>query len=56
MSSVTVTLLEHAIAERFMDERHRLMWQIVATPEEVPAVLEAAPAWSVDAREFATVR
>lgn len=51
-----IDLLEHAITERFMDERHRLMWQVVATPEEVPAVLEAAPAWSVDAREFATVR
>jgi uncharacterized protein (TIGR00730 family) len=51
-----ISLLEHAIAERFMDEGHRLMWQIVATPDDVPKALEAAPAWSVDAREFATVR
>jgi uncharacterized protein (TIGR00730 family) len=51
-----VDLLEHAIAERFMDERHRQMWQVVATPEEVPAALASAPPWSVAAREFAAVR
>ena len=50
-----VTLLEHAIAERFMDQRHRQMWQLVATPEDVPAALENAQPWSADAREFATV-
>jgi uncharacterized protein (TIGR00730 family) len=49
-------LLEHAIAERFMDERHRRIWQIVATPEEVPAALETAAPWSAQAREYATVR
>jgi uncharacterized protein (TIGR00730 family) len=51
-----IDVLEHAIAERFMDERHRQMWQVVATPEEVPAALDSAPPWSAAAREFAAVR
>ena len=51
-----IGLLEHAVSERFMDERHLEMWQVVATPEEVPAALEGAKAWSADARTFATVR
>jgi uncharacterized protein (TIGR00730 family) len=51
-----IDVLEHAIAEHFMDERHRQMWQVVATPEEVPAALDSAPPWSAAAREFAAVR
>jgi uncharacterized protein (TIGR00730 family) len=47
--------LERAVEERFMDQRHLLMWQVVATPEEVPAALANAPAWSAEAREFAAV-
>jgi uncharacterized protein (TIGR00730 family) len=46
-------LLETAVAERFMDERHLAMWQVVKEPEEVPGALAAAPAWSEDARRFA---
>jgi hypothetical protein len=38
-----------------MDQRHLLMWQVVATPEEVPAALARAPAWSAEARAFASV-
>ena len=49
-------LLDHAIAERFMGEHHRQMWQVVETPEEVPAALESAPPWSASALEFAAVR
>jgi len=48
-------LLERAVEERFMDQRHLLMWQVVATPEEVPAALANAPAWSAEARAFAAV-
>jgi uncharacterized protein (TIGR00730 family) len=51
-----IDVLEHAIAEKFMDERHRQMWQVVATPEEVPAALDSAPPWSPAAREFAAIR
>jgi uncharacterized protein (TIGR00730 family) len=47
--------LARAVEESFMDQRHLLMWQVVATPEEVPAALASAPAWSADARAFAAV-
>ncbi|MBV9344547.1 MAG: TIGR00730 family Rossman fold protein [Gammaproteobacteria bacterium] len=48
-------LLRRAIDERFMDARHLQMWQVVATPEEVPGALESAPPWSAAAREFAAI-
>jgi uncharacterized protein (TIGR00730 family) len=48
-----VQLLSSAVSERFMDERHRAMWQIVAEPEDVPAALAAAPEWTSEARGFA---
>ncbi len=48
-------LLSHSVAERFMDERHLAMWQLVAQPEEVPAALECAPAWKESYRSFAAV-
>lgn len=48
-----LTLLGSAVAERFMDERHLAMWQVVAEPEETPAALAAAPAWDESARRFA---
>lgn len=48
-------LLSRAIEERFMDERHGCMWEVVAQPEEVPEALARATAWSADAREFAAV-
>src|SRR5262245_27011613 len=51
-----IRLLEHSVSERFMDPRHLQMWQVVATPEEVPHALEHAPPWSAAAREFAAVR
>ena len=50
-----LTLLGRAIEENFMDPRHQLMWQVVATPEEVPAALASAPPWSAEARSFASV-
>ncbi len=48
-------MLDAAVRERFMDERHLAMWQIVAQPEEVPAALADAPEWSSAARDFAAV-
>jgi uncharacterized protein (TIGR00730 family) len=48
-----LALLESAVAERFMDERHLAMWQVVVEPEQVPGALGAAPAWNAAAREFA---
>jgi uncharacterized protein (TIGR00730 family) len=46
-------LLSSAITERFMDERHRAMWQVVNEPEDVPGALASAPAWGADAQRFA---
>jgi uncharacterized protein (TIGR00730 family) len=48
-------VLDHAIAEHFMDERHSQMWEVVARPEEVPEALRRAPAWGADARSFAAL-
>jgi uncharacterized protein (TIGR00730 family) len=50
-----IELLSRAVEEHFMDERHLLMWQVVGTPEEVPAALANAPPWSAAARAFASV-
>jgi uncharacterized protein (TIGR00730 family) len=47
-------LLSSAISERFMDERHHAMWQVVGEPEEVPDAIAAAPPWTAEARRFAT--
>jgi uncharacterized protein (TIGR00730 family) len=48
-----LALLANAVVERFMDERHLAMWQVVAEPEQVPSAPAAAPAWSAHARRFA---
>jgi uncharacterized protein (TIGR00730 family) len=48
-------LLARAIEERFMDERHAQMWDVVAQPEEVPLALSGAPAWGAEARAFAAL-
>jgi uncharacterized protein (TIGR00730 family) len=51
-----IELFERAVEERFMDERHLAMWQVVATPDEVPDAIAAAPPWSIEARAFASLR
>ncbi len=48
-------LLSRAVKERFMDERHLSMWQVVSEPEHVPQAIDAAPAWTAAARTFAAV-
>jgi uncharacterized protein (TIGR00730 family) len=50
-----LSLLGRAVEERFMDRRHLAMWQVVATPEEVPQALASAPAWSAESRSFAAL-
>jgi len=50
-----LALLDAAVAERFMDARHRAMWQVVERPEGVLAALREAPPWSATARRFATL-
>jgi uncharacterized protein (TIGR00730 family) len=48
-----VRALESAVSERFMDERHLRMWQVVDAVDEVLPALAAADSWSADARAFA---
>jgi len=48
-------LLARSIEERFMDERHARMWEVVAEPEDVPGALERAAPWSPEARQFAAL-
>jgi hypothetical protein len=48
-------LLERCIDQRFMDPRHRSIWQVVDEPEEVMDAFQAAPDWSSDALEFAAI-
>ncbi|HVO47722.1 MAG TPA: TIGR00730 family Rossman fold protein [Steroidobacteraceae bacterium] len=48
-------LLELAISERFMDDRHALMWEVVDRPDDVPAALARAPEWGEDSRKFAAL-
>jgi uncharacterized protein (TIGR00730 family) len=50
-----LALFDAAIRERFMDERHRDMWQVVATPEAILPALSAAPAWSAEMRKYAAI-
>jgi uncharacterized protein (TIGR00730 family) len=50
-------LLEHAVAERFMNPLHREMWDVVAEPRDVPRALANARDWSAaEARASAAVR
>jgi len=49
-----LALLTSAIAERFMDERHRAMWQVVNEPEQVAEAFATARPWTPEARNFAT--
>ena len=48
-----IELLESAVRERFMDDRHRAIWSVVNDPEQVLDAIRNAPPWSNDNREFA---
>ena len=50
-----LALLESAVDERFMAERHRAMWQVVETAAAAVEALEHAPPWPEDALRFAAV-
>jgi uncharacterized protein (TIGR00730 family) len=43
-------LLEQFIAERFMSDRHRAMWQFVNSPDEVLPTLASFPPWGLSAQ------
>jgi uncharacterized protein (TIGR00730 family) len=48
-----VAFLESCIERRFMDERHRAMWSLVESPEDVLDAIASAPAWPHENRNFA---
>jgi uncharacterized protein (TIGR00730 family) len=48
-----LVLLEQAIAQRFMDERHASMWTVVPSEDDVLDALRQAPTWNQDAISFA---
>ncbi len=47
-----LTQLERSIEQRFMDERHRAMWTVVAEPEQVLEAIRKSPAWKPENRSF----
>ncbi|MFC2951851.1 TIGR00730 family Rossman fold protein [Marinicaulis aureus] len=49
-------LLEQAVREHFMNEKHLEMWSVAAGADEVLDKIEQAPAWSEDDRRFAAVK
>jgi uncharacterized protein (TIGR00730 family) len=51
-----IVQLSSAIDERFMDNRHKSMWTVVAGPDDVLPALDTAAAWGEDSRNFAVVR
>lgn len=50
-----IQMLNLMVDERFMDERHRLMWTVVSEPDQVLPAIRTAPKWSEDARSFAAI-
>jgi uncharacterized protein (TIGR00730 family) len=50
-----IQLLKRSIAEHFMDARHKNMWSIVDTPDQVLDAIASAPVWQSSARNFAAV-
>lgn len=48
-------LLDRCIEARFMDPRHRDMWQVVGESEEVLTAFRVAPPWSKEAIDFAAI-
>lgn len=53
--SPLVNLLDLAISERFMSERHRAIWSVVESVDDILPAIRNAPPWDERARDFATV-
>ncbi len=51
-----LTMLEHAIDQRFMNREHGAMWVVADEPEAMMTALGHAEPWSENAREFAIAR
>lgn len=50
-----IRFLETIVDQRFMNRAHLEIWQMVDTPDEVPAALARARPWAADAVRFAAV-
>lgn len=48
-------MLNEAVAQHFMREEHRNLWQVASTPEEAVDLLYAIPYWSKEIRKFAAI-
>ncbi|MCL5030052.1 MAG: TIGR00730 family Rossman fold protein [Bacteroidetes bacterium] len=51
-----IQLLDNAIEEKFMDQRNKQMWKVVDDPDNVLNAIKNSPAWTEDARHFATLK
>lgn len=51
-----IQLLDAMIAENFLAERHRKMWEVVNYPEEILAAIERSTPWESSAQSFALVQ
>lgn len=49
-------LLQYSIDERFMGGEHLRMWSLIDDPAALLEAFNSAPAWSAEARAFASVR
>jgi len=49
-------MFEKCIRENFMNDKHRLMWKFVDTPEDVVTALNKAPSWDSNAIDYAVVK
>ena len=50
-----LAFLEGVIREKFMDPRHREMWCLADSPDDVVTTIRNAPPWGPEARDFALV-
>jgi len=50
-----IALLEAAVDERFMAQRHRAMWQVAESAAQSILAIDSAPAWPDDALSFAAL-
>ena len=51
-----LALLEQAVRENFMNEKHLEIWSVAQTADEVLDKIRTAPPWSADDRRHAAVR
>ena len=51
-----IELLEAMLENHFLGPKHRSMWTVVSTPEEILPAIEADAGWDTNARSFALVQ